>query len=79
MARQAKEGIARKQRPTRKDAKRAYHVPAVPVVYYNVPPGSKARGRHMLRRPWVPDTHPHHRAVTLGRTRGHERAKSKTD
>ena len=48
MARQAKEGIARKQRPTRKDAKRAYHVPAVPVVYSNVsPPGIniKARGR----------------------------------
>ena len=33
MASQAVEGIARKQRPTRKDAKRAYHVPAVPVVY----------------------------------------------
>ena len=44
MASQAKEGIARKQRPTRKDAKRAYHVPAVPVVYYNVPSGKQSAG-----------------------------------
>ena len=39
MASKAIEGIARKQRPTRKDAERAYRVPAVPLR------GNKARGR----------------------------------